>query len=85
VNDLDDIRRLVEAVGKPVNVLALPDAPAVDQLAEAGVARVSVGGAFAYVGLGAVAEAARELLDNGTYGFWGTASTGWAVAHQAFE
>lgn len=83
-NELEDIRRLVESVGRPVNVLALPNAPTVDQLAEVGVARVSVGGAFAYVGLGAVAEAARELLDNGTYGFWGTAGTGWAVAHQAF-
>jgi 2-methylisocitrate lyase-like PEP mutase family enzyme len=83
-NELADIRRIVESVGRPVNVLTLPGAPTVEQLAEAGVARVSVGGAFAYVALGAVAEAARELLDDGTYGFWATAGTGWAVAHQAF-
>jgi 2-methylisocitrate lyase-like PEP mutase family enzyme len=83
-NDLADIARIVEAVGRPVNVLALPNAPTVEQLAEAGVARVSVGGAFAYVALGAMAQAARELLDDGTYGFWGTAGTGWALAHEAF-
>ena len=38
--------------------------------------RISVGGAFFYVGVGAVAEAARELLEQGTYGFWSTAGPG---------
>jgi 2-methylisocitrate lyase-like PEP mutase family enzyme len=85
VTDLDDIRKLVESVDKPVNVLASAKTPSVDELAEIGVARVSVGGAFAYVGLGAVAEAARELLDDGTYGFWSNVGPGWAAAHQAFE
>jgi len=65
----DQIRAVVSAVDRPVNVLALPAAPPVAELAELGVARVSVGGAFAYAALGALVEAGRELLDTGTYGF----------------
>jgi 2-methylisocitrate lyase-like PEP mutase family enzyme len=83
-SDLGDIERLVQSVGRPVNVLASPNAPPVDRLAAAGVARVSVGGAFAYAALGAATEAARELLDHGTYGFWANAGTGWAAATRAF-
>jgi 2-methylisocitrate lyase-like PEP mutase family enzyme len=67
---LDDIRTLVAEVDKPVNVLAYPDSPPVAALAEAGVARISVGGAFAYAALAAVVDAARELQDHGTYGYW---------------
>ncbi|MGH3984207.1 MAG: hypothetical protein ACRDST_16375 [Pseudonocardiaceae bacterium] len=33
------------------------------------MARISVGGAFNQVVLGALARAGRELLDHGTYGF----------------
>ena len=46
------------------------DGPSVAELASAGVSRVSVGGAFAFAALGAAVEAARELLDEGTCGFW---------------
>jgi 2-methylisocitrate lyase-like PEP mutase family enzyme len=81
---LDDVRSVVESVDRPVNVLARPGAPSVAELADAGVSRVSVGGAFAFVGLGAVVEAARELIDDGTYGFWETGATGAAAAHTAF-
>ena len=49
------------SVDRPVNVLALPGAPPVAELAAAGVSRVSVGGAFAFAALGAVVEAATEL------------------------
>jgi 2-methylisocitrate lyase-like PEP mutase family enzyme len=38
-------------------------------LATLGVARISVGGQFAFAALGGAIEAARELLDQGTYGF----------------
>ena len=47
--------------------------------------RVSVGGAFAYVALGAVVEAARELREEGTYGFWKGAGAGMAAARTAFR
>ena len=53
LSDPAHIRRLVESVDAPVNVLALPGAPSVSQLAELGVARVSVGSAFANVALSA--------------------------------
>ena len=73
---IDDIRQVVSSVDRPVNVLALPAAPPVAELAEAGVARISIGGGFAYVGMGAVVRAANELRDEGTYGFWETAAVG---------
>jgi 2-methylisocitrate lyase-like PEP mutase family enzyme len=82
---LDDVKRVVQSVDRPVNVLALPNAPSVAELAEAGVARISIGGGFAYVGMGAVVEAARELQEQGTYGFWNTAAVGvkaWRDAHR---
>jgi 2-methylisocitrate lyase-like PEP mutase family enzyme len=81
---LEDIREVVASVDRPVNVLARPGAPPVSQLAEAGVSRVSVGGAFAFAALGATVEAARELLDHGTYGFWELAGTGAKSATSAF-
>ena len=60
---LADIRQVVTAVDRPVNVLAVAAAPPVGELAEAGVSRVSVGGAFAFAALGALADAATELLE----------------------
>jgi 2-methylisocitrate lyase-like PEP mutase family enzyme len=42
-----DIRQVVEAVDRPVNVLARPGVPTVAELGELGVSRISVGGAFA--------------------------------------
>jgi 2-methylisocitrate lyase-like PEP mutase family enzyme len=84
ITDLDDIRRLVAAVDRPVNVLALPGAPTVDELGAAGVKRVSVGSAFHLVALGSLVAAGRELLDTGTYGFWETAVQGSMAAGAAF-
>ncbi len=66
---LADIRQVVTSVDRPVNVLAMPGAPPVGELAGAGVSRVSVGGAFAFAALAALADAATELRDKGTYGY----------------
>ena len=85
LHSLDEIRSLVESVDRPVNVLALPGGPSVAELAAAGVSRVSVGGAFAYVALGALAEAAREFLDEGTYEFWTLGAVGAKAARAAFD
>ncbi|MEA2167684.1 MAG: hypothetical protein QOF76_984 [Solirubrobacteraceae bacterium] len=82
---IDEIRQVLAAVDRPVNVLALPKAPPVAELAEVGVSRVSVGGAFAFAALGALVEAARELLDEGTYGFWANARTGSKAARATFS
>ncbi|HXP18972.1 MAG TPA: isocitrate lyase/phosphoenolpyruvate mutase family protein [Streptosporangiaceae bacterium] len=84
VTAAEDIRRLVASVDRPVNVLALPGTPRVAELAELGVARISVGGAFAFTALGALAQAGRELLEQGTYGYWELARPGGAAARAAF-
>jgi len=85
LTSLDDIRRVVTSVDRPVNVLATPTAPPVAELAAAGVRRISVGGAFAYTALGAVVTAAKELREQGTYGFWATAGPGAAAARAAWS
>jgi 2-methylisocitrate lyase-like PEP mutase family enzyme len=81
----DDIRAVVDAVDRPVNVLAFAGAPPVAELAELGVARISVGGAFAYVALGALAAAAEELRTAGTYGYLRGAAVGRQTASTAFS
>jgi 2-methylisocitrate lyase-like PEP mutase family enzyme len=84
LTSLDDIRTLVSEVDRPVNVLALPSTPAIPDLAAAGVRRVSVGSAFAYAALGAAVQAAKELRDQGSYGFWALAADGRAAVQEAF-
>ena len=66
LRDLEQIRAVVEAVGVPVNVLALPQGPSVARLASAGVRRVSTGGALAGAAYGALVAAADELRNDGT-------------------
>jgi 2-methylisocitrate lyase-like PEP mutase family enzyme len=84
LRDIADIRTLVREVDRPVNVLAIGGAPPVPELAEAGVARISVGGAFAFAALGALVEAATELRDHGTYGYADTSEVGRGAAVRAF-
>ncbi|HKC27766.1 MAG TPA: isocitrate lyase/phosphoenolpyruvate mutase family protein [Jatrophihabitans sp.] len=79
------IHAVVASVDRPVNVLALPDAPPVAELAELGVARVSVGGAFAFAALGALVAAGVEFAEQGTYGFWQLAMQGRDAAREAFR
>src|SRR5688500_9191386 len=76
VRDLEAIRKLVSSVDLPVNVLALPGMATVSELAQAGVSRISVGGAFAFAAYGAAGAAGRELLESGTYGHWETSAAG---------
>ena len=79
-----DIRHLVESVDRPVNVLAVARVPSTAELAALGVARVSVGGAFAFAALGALREAAEELRDRGTYGYLERTAAGVQAARAAF-
>ena len=62
----EQISTVVEAVGVPVNVLALPVAPSIPELARLGVRRVSTGSFLAGAAYGALAAAARELQGDGT-------------------
>jgi 2-methylisocitrate lyase-like PEP mutase family enzyme len=82
---VDDVRRVVSSVDRPVSVLALPGSPPVAELGDAGVARISVGGAFAFAALAAVVEAGRELLDEGTYGYWARTAVGRAAIDEPFR
>ena len=71
LRDLTMIRTVCAAVGKPVNVImGLAGAPfSVDQLAAAGVRRISLGSALARAALGAFLRAAREVKGRGTFSF----------------
>jgi 2-methylisocitrate lyase-like PEP mutase family enzyme len=73
----EEIRQVVSSVDRPVNVL-------VSELAELGVARISVGGHFAFVALAGLVEAATELRDRGTYGFTEASRNGGRAARDAF-
>jgi 2-methylisocitrate lyase-like PEP mutase family enzyme len=63
--DLDRIRRVVDEAGAPVNVLLLRGGPTVGELAEAGVRRISLGGALAHAAYAAAVDVARTVLDEG--------------------
>ena len=76
---------MITSIDRPVNVLALPGLATVAELAQAGVARISVGGAFSQVALAALTRAGRELLDHGTYGFMTLATEGRHQATAAFS
>ena len=67
LRSLADIEAVVRAVApKPVNVVA-SGAFTVDQLAQAGVRRISVGGSLARLAYSAFVEAAREIAEQGTF------------------
>jgi 2-methylisocitrate lyase-like PEP mutase family enzyme len=68
---LDAIRQVCASVGKPVNVvMGLKGATfSVEELAAAGVKRISVGGTLARAALGAFVRAAREIREKGTFSY----------------
>jgi len=66
LRDLGQIAAVVEAVGIPVNALALPNGPTIPELASVGVRRVSTGSLLAGAAYGALVTGARELADAGT-------------------
>jgi 2-methylisocitrate lyase-like PEP mutase family enzyme len=85
MHDPKDLRELLSTVTRPVNVLAFAGAPTVSELAELGVRRVSVGGAFAFAAYGAAIEAAQELLDEGTYAYAARSAIGSKAVRAAFS
>ena len=85
VLQLGEIRSLVSSVDRPVNVLALAGCPSVAELASVGVARVSVGGGFAFAALSGLLSAALELKEKGTFGFWADAGPARETARTVFR
>jgi 2-methylisocitrate lyase-like PEP mutase family enzyme len=69
LRDLETIRQVVAAVGKPLNVVmsaADPELTA-QQLADVGVKRISVGGALSRLAFAAVRDAAVAMRDGGSF------------------
>jgi 2-methylisocitrate lyase-like PEP mutase family enzyme len=69
LRDLATIRQVAAAVSKPLNVVmsaADPDLTT-QQLAEAGVKRISIGGALSRLAFAAVRDAALAMRDKGSY------------------
>lgn len=67
--DIEAIRTVCAEVDKPVNVVMGLAGPtySVDELASAGVKRISVGGSFARAALAAMIRAAQEVIGQGTF------------------
>ncbi len=84
LNARDDIRAVVSSVDRPVNVLAIPKCPTVEELAAIGVARISVGSAFAFAALAELIAAASELKEKGTYGYLDQVSGARSTIRDAF-
>jgi 2-methylisocitrate lyase-like PEP mutase family enzyme len=65
---LEQVRTVTQAVTKPVNVLGvMVKGATVAQLAEAGVKRISVGGALARAAVTALIRTATQLRDQGNF------------------
>ncbi|MGZ4810497.1 MAG: isocitrate lyase/PEP mutase family protein [Thermoanaerobaculia bacterium] len=68
IRSIADIRTVVRAVApKPVNVLVGSDFTTVAELTDAGVRRISVGGALARTAWGGFLSAAKEIAEKGTF------------------
>ncbi len=71
LHDLGAIREVCSAVSKPVNVVMEMPGTAfrVDQLANAGVKRISLGATLVRLAYGSLIAAAREMAQSGTFDF----------------
>ena len=82
---IEDVRTVVESTGAPVNALLRPSGPTVAELADAGVARITVGGSFAFATIGALADLARGLLGGGAPADGRLSAEGMRIAKAAFS
>jgi 2-methylisocitrate lyase-like PEP mutase family enzyme len=65
---LDEVRAVVKEVNKPLSVIAVMiPGVTVAELAEAGVRRISIGGALAQVAYAALVDGAREMRETGSF------------------
>lgn len=73
----DDFGALVRAVDRPVNVIAgLPGMDlTVSDLAELGVKRIRIGSNLFRTAFGAALKGAREIMEQGTFGYAAEAAT----------
>ena len=65
---LEEVRTVVASVDKPINVLAPLLYPVhVEDLASAGVRRISTGGSLCYAAMSPLLKAGREMLERGSF------------------
>jgi 2-methylisocitrate lyase-like PEP mutase family enzyme len=71
LTSLEQIRTVCASVSRPVNVVMglVGGTFSVQQLADAGVKRISLGSSLARAALGALMRAAREIRESGTFSF----------------
>jgi 2-methylisocitrate lyase-like PEP mutase family enzyme len=67
VADRETIAKLVKAVNAPVNILASPGCPSLNELQQLGVARVSAGSSAMRAAMGAYQRVAKDWLARGAY------------------
>ena len=67
VTDRDTIAALVRELHAPLNILATPISPSVAELAQLGVARISVGGGLMRAALGTTRRRLADLRTNGRF------------------
>ena len=79
------IRRVVETVKFPLNILAGANLPTIPRLRELGVARVSVGSGIMRATLGLTRRIAQELKHSGTYAALLDGTMTFAEANALFE
>lgn len=65
--DAETIGRLVAAISGPINIMGGAQSPTLPELAQLGVARVSLAGGVMRAALGRIRAIARELLATGGY------------------
>jgi 2-methylisocitrate lyase-like PEP mutase family enzyme len=85
LTDEHTIRRFVETLEFPVNILAVANAPSIPRLEDLGVARVSVGSGIMRATMGLTRRIADELKHDGTYSRMLEGAVPYADANHLFE
>lgn len=85
IADPDLIRRFVEVLRFPLNILVGPDTTPVERLRELGVARVSVGAGITRATMGLTGRIAEELKSAGTYRTMLEQAMSYGEANRLFE
>jgi 2-methylisocitrate lyase-like PEP mutase family enzyme len=84
LTDPSVVRRVAGAIGGPISLMALPGAPAADELFAAGASRVSLGHTAMLAMLGALRDLARDVRETGAWGAIERTFYGNREAHELF-
>lgn len=84
LTSLAQVSSVLAEIDRPLNVLTMAGTPSVAELAEAGVARISVGGSFAFAAYGTLEHMAATLRDDGRYDWLDLTRAGREATARAF-